>query len=150
MNFQTAAFNRNTFLKLLSNLSTEQLSFIPKGFNNHILWNIGHTLITEQMLTYGLSGLEMPVDTKFVKMYGKGSIPLKEVSKTAVEDIILHLIPAVQQTKKDFEKGIFKNYNEYPTSAGITLRNIEDAFTFNAFHEGIHLGIILAIKKHLN
>ncbi|MGB5463369.1 MAG: DinB family protein, partial [Aureibaculum sp.] len=28
-----------------------------------------------------------------------------------------------------------------------TLNNIQDAIEFNNFHEGIHLGYILALKK---
>lgn len=99
------------------------------------------------MLTYGLSGLEFPVDTKFVKMYGKSSFPSTEISKEAIEEIKTQLISAIKQTKIDYEKGVFKNFNEYPTSTGITLKSIDDALQFNTFHEGIHLGIILSIKK---
>ena len=38
-------------------------------------------------------------------------------------------------------------YNAYETSVGIVLGNIEDALKFNNFHEGIHLGTILAQRK---
>lgn len=147
MNFQVASFNRTTLLYFLENLTPEQLFFIPKGFKNNIIWNLGHILITEQMLTYGLSGLDLTVDNKFVKLYGKGSFPSSEVSKEAIEDIKKYLIPASKQTEIDYKNGVFKTFNEYPTSTGIVLKNIEDALQFNMLHEGIHLGIILAIKK---
>ncbi len=147
MNFQVTSFNRTTLSYFLENLSAEQLFAIPKGFKNNIIWNLGHILITEQMLTYGLSGLELPVDNKFVKLYGKDSFPSTEVSKEAIEEIKAQLIPAIKQTKIDYEKGMFKNFNEYPTSTGITLKSVDDAMQFNMFHEGIHLGIILSIKK---
>ena len=147
MNFQVTTFNRTTLLYLLENLNIEQLFTIPKGFKNNIIWNIAHILITEQMLTYSLSGLDLPVDAKFVKLYGKGSTPSGEISKEEVEEVKTQLIPAVKQTKIDYEKGLFKNFKEYPTSTGITLKNIDDAMTFNTFHEGIHLGMILSIKK---
>jgi len=147
MIFQVAAFNRTTLLYFLENLSPEQLFYIPKGFKNNIIWNLGHILITEQMLTYGLSDLDLTVDKKFIKLYGKGSFPSNKVSKEAVEEIKTQLIPAINQTEKDYKKDVFKNYNEYPTSTGITLKNIDDALQFNVLHEGIHLGIILAIKK---
>ncbi|MCF6279277.1 MAG: DinB family protein [Flavobacteriaceae bacterium] len=147
MNFQVTSFNRTTLLYFLENLSPKQLFTIPKGFKNNIIWNLGHLLITEQMLTYGLSGLDLSVDKQFVKMYGKGSFPSTEVSKEAIADIKTQLIPAVKQTKIDYENGVFENYNEYETSAGVVLKSIGDAMRFNMFHEGIHIGIILSLKK---
>ncbi len=35
------------------------------------------------------------------------------------------------------------------TSAGIRLESVEDAIAFNNFHEGIHLGYVMALKKAL-
>lgn len=149
MTFQVSNFNRKTFLYYLENLSPEQLYFIPKGFKNNIIWNIAHVLITEQMLSYGLSGLELPVDNKFVKMYAKGTFPSTTISTEEIEEVKTQLIPATKQIQKDFQKGVFKTFKEYPTSVGIVLKNIDGALQFNAFHEGIHLGIILSIKKLL-
>lgn len=147
MNFQVTAFNRKTFLYYLENLTPEQLFKIPKGFKNNILWNIAHVLVTEQMLTYALSGLELPIDKKFVKLYAKGTCPTDEVSKEAIEEVKTQLLSVSKQTKIDYEKGLFKDFKEYPTSTGITLKNIDDAISFNTFHEGLHLGVILSLKK---
>jgi len=149
MVFQVTTFKRTRLLYFLENLTPEQLYFIPKGFKNNIIWNLAHILVTEQMLTYGLSGLELPIDKKFVKMYAKGTFPKKEVSIDDINDIKNQLIPVINQTEKDYKNGVFKTFNEYPTSVGITLKNIDDALQFNIFHEGIHLGIILSIKKLL-
>ncbi len=147
MVFQATKFNRKTLSFFLEELTPEQLFFIPKGFKNNILWNIGHILVVEQMLTYGLSGLELPIDKKFVKLYAKGTFPKTEISLEAISDIKKHLISANKQTQLDLKKGAFKTYNKYETSIDITLNNIEEALQFNLFHEGIHLGIILSIKK---
>ena len=57
------------------------------------------------------------------------------------------LIPTLEQTALDYEKGYFKQYSPYTTSLNVTLSNVEEAFSFNAFHEGIHLGYILAMKN---
>jgi hypothetical protein len=149
MIFQTTNFNRKRLLQFLEELTPEQLCFIPKEFNNNILWNIAHILITEQMLSYGLSGLDLSVNKNFVKLYGKGSSPKTSVTKEEIDAIKSELIPAIKQTEKDIKNGLFKTYNEYPTSVGITLKNVEEALQFNVFHEGIHLGIILSIKKLL-
>ena len=147
MIFQTATFTRTTILKILDDLSLEQLSFIPKGFKNNLLWNIAHILVTEQLLTYKVSSLEMLIDEKFVSLYGKGSTPKNNYTQEEVNEIKKELIPVIKQTEKDYNNGVFKTFTSYPTSVGITLNNIEDALQFNSFHEGIHLGIILSIKK---
>jgi hypothetical protein len=149
MHFKTADFFRKSSLQLLNSLTKEQLCYIPKGFNNHILWNIGHLLITEQMLTYGLSNLELSVDSNFKTLYGKGSQPKSTVTNEEIEDIKNYLIPAIKNTERDLKKGVFKTYNEYTTSPKITLHNVEEALNFNILHEGIHFGIILSIKKTL-
>lgn len=147
MNFETVTFTRKLVGSLLEELTPEQLYTIPKGFNNNIIWNIAHILITEQMLTYGLSGINLLVDAKFVKMYGKGSIPSTKVSKKEIEEIKTQLLPAFKQTEINYKKGIFTTFKQYPTSTGIVLQNIEDALQFNVLHEGIHIGIILSLKK---
>ena len=42
-----------------------------------------------------------------------------------------------------------KEYQQYITSQGFSLNNIEEAIQFSNFHEGIHLGIIMSLKKVL-
>lgn len=145
--FQYANFTRTSLLKLLYELTLKQLTFIPKGFKNHILWNITHILVTEQLLTYRLSNLKINIDEKFVELYGKGSTPKQSITQNEVNEIKEKLLPLIKQTEIDYKNGVFKEYTSYPTSVGITLNNIDDALQFNSFHEGIHLGIILSIKK---
>jgi hypothetical protein len=48
---------------------------------------------------------------------------------------------------EDYNSEFFKNYEAYTTSVNVTLSNIEDAFSFSNFHEGIHLGVILSLRK---
>ena len=59
------------------------------------------------------------------------------------------LLSTIEQTKVDYENGVFKNYTPYTTSLDVTLTTIEEAMSFNTFHEGIHLGYILAMKNSL-
>jgi hypothetical protein len=147
MIFQTVTFTRITLLKILNNLTLEQLATTPKGFKNNLFWNIAHILVTEQLLTYKLSNLEMQIDKRFVSLYGKGSTPKNRCTQKDIDEIKEQLIPVIKQTEKDYKNGVFKTFTSYPTSVGITLNNIEEALQFNSFHEGIHLGIILSIKK---
>lgn len=80
MKFQTAFFVRKVLSNLLEELSLEELNYIPAGFNNNILWNTAHILVTEQLLTYGLSGKEIKMEKEFINRYKKGSICLDNYS----------------------------------------------------------------------
>lgn len=146
-NDQLTRQNRTLLLKFLDKFSLEQLNTIPKGYRNSIFWNIAHTLVTQQLLTYGLSNRPLLIETDLVETYKKGTATTHEATKKERSHIRALLLPTLEQTASDYEKGYFKQYSPYTTSLNVTLSNVEEAFSFNAFHEGIHLGYILAMKN---
>ena len=75
--FETALFTRVSLLNILESKSYEELVHIPKEFKNSIFWNIAHLLVTQQLLCYKLSGLEIKIDQDLVSKYGKGAIEVK-------------------------------------------------------------------------
>ncbi len=141
--------NRKLLVKILDNYSLEDLNKVPDGFNNNLIWNIAHVVVTQQLLVYKLSGLPMMTDDKMVIRYRKGTKTEGFVTKEEVAHVKELLFGTIDQTEKDIENSIFKEYEEYPTSTGFVLQSLADAIAFNNFHEGIHLGYILALKKSL-
>ncbi|TYA73913.1 DinB family protein [Seonamhaeicola marinus] len=139
---------RKSLKKTLETLSLEQLNKTPEGHKNNIIWNIGHVLVTEQLLAYRLSGLPTMVSEEIIEKYKKGTAPAGDVSQNEVDDIKNLLEPTIEKTVKDYAKGAFVNFKEYTVSTtGNTLKNIEDALEFILFHEGMHMGIIMSLKK---
>ncbi|MHC0439332.1 DinB family protein [Flavobacterium sp. 3-210] len=138
---------RENLLKVLDNHSLEQLNKIPEGFSNNLIWNIAHCVSSQQVLVYKLSGLPTLVSEEFIAKYKKGTKPEGDVSQAEVDEIRNLLSATLTQTEKDFEENVFVSYNEYLTSMGFTLRNVEDALNFNNYHEGIHTGIVWSIRK---
>lgn len=147
--FDITLQNRKLMALFLDSFSIDQLNKIPNGFNNNIFWNIAHLIATQQQLVYGLSGLPMHVSDSFVAKYKKGSKPEENAIKDEVQKVKELLFSTLKKTEEDYRKGIFKNYNPYTTSTDSTLKSVEEAIEFNNFHEGIHLGYILALKKLL-
>ena len=145
--FEIALFNRKVLKDLLDELSYDQLTMIPEKFNNSIFWNIAYILVTQQLLIYEFSGLPKHLDENIITKFRKGTKATTNISKEEIEYVKKHLIPVIEKTEEDFKKGIFKEYQAYHTSVNITLNNIDDALKFNAFHDGIHLGVILSLKK---
>ena len=138
---------REILLKILDNHSLEQLNKIPQGFSNNLIWNIAHCISAQQSLVYKLSGVPSKVSEEFIIKYRKGTKPEGDVSQAEVDEIRTLLSETLYQAEKDYSDKIFLNYTEYTTSMGFTLRNVEDAFSFNNYHEGTHTGIIMSIRK---
>lgn len=122
---------------------------IPKGYRNNIWWNIAHVVVTQQLLVYKLSGLDMKVADELVDKFKKGTVPDGTATDEELDAIKGFLFSSIEWTQEDYENGAFKNFNEYTTSANVTLKNVEDAIAFNLFHEGLHLGVVLSLEKVL-
>lgn len=145
--FDTLKKSRQLTLKIIENLTVEQLNKIPQGFKNNIAWNIAHLVVTQQLLCYKLSGLDCSISKEMIANFQKGTTPTSIISETEFKTIKEQFLELPNKLKEDYSKGVFKNYNEYTTSVEITLNSIEDAIIFNLYHEGIHLGIILQLLK---
>ena len=145
--FTTTLQNRKLLYKILDNTPREQLLEIPKGFRNNIWWNIAHVVVTQQLLVYKLSGLKVRIPEQFVEKFKKGTVPDGTATDAEIKEIGDFLISTAEWAKEDYGNGLFKNFNEYTTSLKVTLRSVEDAMTFNVFHEGLHLGAILGLQK---
>jgi len=145
--FSILKTSRKILLKSIEGLTIEQLQKIPASFNNNIAWNLAHLVVTQQLLHYKLSGLDCLVPEDLIDAHKKGTSPTKEFTEEEFEEVKELFIGFSDTLQEDYEMGIFENYSKYPTSTGFVLDSIDSAITFNNFHEGIHLGIILAIKK---
>ena len=141
--------NRKILHDFLQNTPKEDLFRVPEGFNNNIWWNIAHVVVTPQLLLYKLSGLDFTIEEELVNKYKKGTFPEGEPSQTEMEKIKTYLLSTVEQFQQDYERGTFKNFQEYMTTPKVGLNSVEDALQFNVFHEGLHLGSILALKRAL-
>lgn len=139
--------NRKNLLAILENTSKEDLLRIPKGFSNNIWWNIAHVMVTQQILVYKFSGLPMLVSDELVAKFMKGTVPDGTATDIEIKTITEVLVSIIEHTQKDYESGLFKDFQPYTTSAKVTLNNVQDAIRFNNFHEGLHLGSIFALRK---
>ena len=147
--FDITRTSRKILSQFLEKYTLEQLNKIPEGFSNNLIWNIAHIVVTQQILVYKLSGLPMNVSDEMVNAYKKGSKPEHIALQSEVEEIKILLSKTIDQTEKDLDNGVFKNFEEYPTSTGFVLKSTQDAMVFNNFHEGLHIGIMMSLKKFL-
>ena len=145
--FDILTKTRAIVLYYIKELSLDQLHIIPDGFNNNIAWNIAHLVVTQQLLHYRLSGNDCLVSDELIAAYQKGTSPTVKFSQQAFDEV-LELFQGLPSTlEEDFEAGIFKEYSAYKTSTGFVIDSMEKAIIFNNFHESLHLGVIMSLKK---
>ena len=147
--FQVMLQNRRNLHAILTKTSKDKLLKIPKGFNNNVYWNIAHTVITQQILIYKFSGLQMRVPDNLVDKFMKGTVPDGTASDEEMMMIADFLISTAEWLIEDYNTELFKTFKEYTTSARVTLKNVDDAIAFNLFHEVLHIGQISLLLKHL-
>lgn len=138
---------RQRMLKIVEEVSPEQLLRIPHGFHNNLLWNLGHATATLQILCYEKSGLPPSVPVYLIAPFRKGTSPAQWTGTMDVEEIKVWLMESVKTLHEDLRKTAFTHYTPYETSAGVLLTCISDALSFVAWHEAQHLGIMLAMQK---
>ena len=138
---------RQFVLNLVSELSTEQLNLVPPGFNNNIIWNLGHIISAQQGICYVRAGIPIVIDEKHFANYKPGTKPGHYVDEQEVQNIKDLMLSTIDQLATDYEKNIFDNYTKWTTRYGAELGGINDVIIFLQYHEGMHSGIVMALKK---
>ena len=140
--------NTRTFiLELVKDLSIEQLNKIPAGFNNNIIWNIAHLTAAQQNMCYVRSGLAVTIKEEHFSAFLSGTKPEKFIEQKAIDSIFDALLNSMDRLAADYSSGIFLKFDPWDKRYGMKLNSIEDAINFIPFHEGMHIGYIMALKK---
>lgn len=145
--FDILTKTRAIVLHYIKGLSLDQLHVIPEGFTNNIAWNIAHIVVTQQLLHYSLSEKDCLVSDELITAYKKGTKPTRQFTQEEFDEV-LDLFKGLPNTlEEDYEAGIFTEYSAYKTSTGFVIDSMEKAVIFNNFHESLHLGVIMSLKK---
>ncbi len=147
--FEVIRASRKALLSLVEDLSTEQMNKIPNGFSNNLAWQMGHLVVSQQVLCYKLSNNELVIDPTLVDKYRNGSKPEGFISAEEIAQLKAYLLDTIDQLEKDLATDKFENYTPYTISTykGYRLEKIEDAVTFIVSHDGLHYGCSLMMKK---
>lgn len=132
---------------IIKDLNIEQLNKIPTGFNNNIIWNLGHLVYAQQGICYKRAGVEPIVSEDFFTLYSPGTKPERFIDESELETIKELLTSTLDRLIIDYEKDLFANYTPWTTRYGVDLNNIDDVLNFLPFHDGLHIGYIMAQKR---
>ena len=104
-------------------------------------------MVTHQLLFYKRSGLAMNVPDEWVAAFSKGSKPERDYTAEEVAAIDAALFATYEQFEADLAQNRFSGMKPYTTSTNMVLDSVETTQNFVLFHDGIHLGSILALAK---
>ncbi len=134
-------------LDQVKDLSVEQLNEIPAGFRNNIIWHLGHLTASQQGLCYARAGSKPFVEEKYLVLYRPGTVPVQQVEGEEVDMIKDLLIASLDQFDTDMANNVFANYTAFTTRYGVEIAGIDDAVDYVFYHEGLHSGQVMAMKK---
>jgi hypothetical protein len=140
---------RDFLLDTVHELTTEQLNHIPAGFSNNIIWNMGHVIAAQQAVCYRRAGLPLRIESHFFETFKPGTKPIVFFTSNEIDSVKSLLLSTIDDFEKDYITNEFTNYEIWITRYGAQISNIEVAAEFIFFHEGIHLGCVMALKKCL-
>lgn len=135
---------------LIVHLTPEQLNKIPDGFSNNIIWNLGHMVAGQQGVCYKRGNAPLVVSEDFFEMYKPGTAPTGYVDQAGVEEIKTLMLSTIYQLEQDYNDEIFSDYPTFTTRYGVELSSIKEAIKFLTFHDGLHMGYIMALKRAIN
>jgi hypothetical protein len=147
--FKITRVSRQLYNSCFEKFKLEQLNKVPNGFNNNIIWNIGHIVVAQQMLVYLASGKQPMISNELIELYKRGTRPERDATQEEADEIKNLLFTTIEKTEQDYNAGLFTGiaYPERKTEFGFILSSIEDAIAFNNYHEGVHMGIIMGLRK---
>lgn len=145
--FEIFKIYRKSLVQEIDDLSLEQLQKIPEGFKNNIFWNVAHTLVSQQILHYKMSGLNPLITNDWIENYQNGTFPRFVITEDEIDYLKNKLIITAEQLEEDFNEKKFESYTEFETKMGILISSVEDAINFNNTHEALHYGIVSNMKK---
>lgn len=145
--FKLLGTTRGLTLQTLSDLTPAQWTTIPEGFSNNILWNAAHIAATQARLLYVLNGLPAPIADRIIQNGIRGTSPKEWTEPLTPEDVLDVLGRLVPQTIEDDAAGTFNEFKPLELRPGLTLDSFDDAIVFSIMHEGMHIGMIMQLKK---
>ncbi|WP_237274450.1 DinB family protein [Tenacibaculum ovolyticum] len=145
--FKTWKTSRNLYAEYFEKYTLGQLNKIPDGFSNNLIWNIGHIVVAQQALIYKGSNLNGYISDELFKRFKPGTKPTRLITDNEIKELNVLLKSLIKKTEVDFYNGKFITYNERMTGTGFHLSSLMDAFEFNNYHEGLHLGYMMNLRK---
>ncbi|WP_458118573.1 DinB family protein [Paenibacillus sp. Z6-24] len=144
--FTWTARNRQNIQKYLDNLTAEQRTIVPEGFNNNIYWQVGHIVTVADSIVYRLAGRERKLPAVYDTFFAPGTKPAEwQGEPPAWEEILRVLNEQPDQFREALEGQLEAPVAVPENFAGAKVLN--DLMELNLSHESAHSGMINAMSR---
>jgi hypothetical protein len=137
---------------ILRSISEQSADKIPANWNNNARWHAGHLVVTPRLITYGLLGKPLGVPEEYRKWFGKGSSPSswQNENPPSFEELISQIVSSTDSLYEELSDLLEVPYAKpYTTSLGAVLHYPGESLMFSMVHDGIHVGLLLALKRDI-
>jgi hypothetical protein len=143
---------RQRLVQLLKSIPLEQGDVIPPTWHNNARWHAGHRIVTPALLTHEVMHEPLGVPEEYRSWFAKGTSPAGWGNDPIpnYHDLCDDLIPSSGRLFESMRNRMDEPFLEpYTTTAGTVLHNPAEALNFSLCHDGIHLGMLMALKRGL-
>jgi DinB superfamily len=144
--FEMIEKTRKSLLQEVAKLSEEKAKRIPEGFNNNIIWNVGHILLATKVLVFDFAGEPFSLPEDCEKFFAKGTKPSDWQEEPPSLSVLNTLLEEQLNTMLSIFSGklassVRENFKGAETVGELLLVNL--------LHENTHANTIYAMKKIL-
>lgn len=140
---------RQAFIQLVDSLTIEELNHIPEGFNNNIIWNFGHIVVSTQTLCHVRTGIKADAsEVKYNEDYQRGSKPLRFVNSEEIDELKSLALSTIKTIQEDYKNGFFDNMQPFSTGTyKVEMKHIKEVLVTTSGHDNVHFGYALAQRR---
>ncbi|MFM9278761.1 DinB family protein [Paenibacillus jiagnxiensis] len=129
-------------------LAPDLVQIVPKGFNNSILWNVGHIVYDQDVWFHYLIADEAEVPAEYGEFFGFGTSPGTWTNEPpSWEELVDRLISQPVILKRKFS-GRLEEPLQRVSELGMST--IGEVIPRTLYHEWYHLGFVQSIRKILS
>jgi len=146
--FQFATAIRRKIADKISKLTIEQLNKIPAGCNNNIAWQLGHLVVSSEILCYHRTGAQPDKEIALADKYRNGSKPESFIEQSEIDELMKRFLNSYDAILEDHSKGVFNHIKPYATHTfGVEMTTIEEVFSVCSHHDTLHAGQISVMER---
>jgi uncharacterized damage-inducible protein DinB len=143
------AFSHGNIKSIVQEVSFDAALKVPDGFNNSILWNVGHILLAAEQFLFVMTDRESILPEHYKQLFSRGTKPSEwTMEPPSLDSLLEQLDTQSERVKLTFSE----NTNEkMPTPfqfPGLPpLETVGDVLLLTMYHETMHTGQIKALKR---